>query len=131
MALHKTTTLPEDDRAEARQLYQEELEKELAQFVVLGNTDESKRIVNDADRLAGAPQDPRHVVWAKKPEFISDMVESQAISTSLQPVDTQIPDKAFTVGPSGAIRFVIRHDDPEPNNLKIFEAYIYAEFDED
>lgn len=131
MAQNKTTILPEDDRAVARNLYQEELEKELAQFVVLGNSDESKRIVNDADRLAGEPEDPRRVVWAKKPEFISDIIESQSISTTLGPVNTEPPDKAYTVGPSGTIRFVIRHNDPEPNNLKIFEAYVYAERDED
>ncbi|NBC25437.1 MAG: hypothetical protein GVY08_01115 [Bacteroidetes bacterium] len=131
MAQNKTTILPEDDRTEARHLYQLELEKELAQFVVLGNSDESERIVNDADRLAGDPEDPRRVVWAKNPEFIVDIIESQSISANLEPVDTETPDKAYTVGPSSTIRFVIRHDDPEPNNLKIFEAYIYAERDED
>lgn len=129
--MNKTTILSEDDREQAREEYGKELDKEIALFVVLDDGDAPKRIAANANRIAGSENDPRHVVWAKNPEYISGLINDQTLSAGLDPVDTDLPDRAYTVGPSGTIRFVIRHNDPEPNNIKIFEAFIYAERDSD
>ena len=108
--------------------FQQELAKPNVLFVVLGDSKDSERLVQDADDFAGEEHEPRRVIWAKEPEIIKDEVEKIACKDCLYP-QFDPPDRGFTIStlPNRKICDVIAASEQKPDNTRIFGAYFKAE----
>ena len=108
--------------------FQQELAKPNVLFVVLGDSKDSERLVQDADDFAGEEHDPRRVIWAKEPEIIKDEVEKIACKDCLYP-QFDPADRGFTISilPNRKICDVIAASEQKPDNTRIVGAYFKAE----
>ncbi len=123
--MNKTTILP-DDANHAELKFNELIAENKILFVVLGDGTAPAALVAKADNMSGEPHEPRWVVWAKTPNHIAGTV-SQLDCGVASPPQFEPPDRAFTTALSDTIRDVIRADEPEPDNVRVFEAYANAE----
>jgi len=122
--MSKTTILP-DDATQALAKFDELLSESKILFVVLGDNSAASQLQQMADNLAGAPGEPRWVVWAKNPAHISDSVVDLDCSAGSRP--DLAADRAFTTSLADKISDVILGNEPEPDNVRVFEAYANAE----
>jgi hypothetical protein len=108
--------------------FQQELAKPNVLFVVLGDSKDSEKLVQDADDLAGEEHNPRRVIWAKKPEIIKDEVGKITCKDCLYP-QLDLPDRGFTIStlPNREICDVIAASEQKPDNTRIVGAYFKAE----
>jgi hypothetical protein len=79
--LVKTIELPPGDAATARRRFAEAVHNEpFVLLVVLGDDVDASELVERADKVAGAPEDLRYVVWMRNPlnhrEQITDLQSS-------------------------------------------------------
>ena len=82
--LVKTIELPPGDVATARRIFAEAVHDEpFVLLVVLGDDVDAGDLVERADKVAGAPDDLRHVVWMRNPmnhrEQITALVSSDLL----------------------------------------------------
>lgn len=82
-------------------------------------------MINRADKLAGDPEDWRWVVWARIPAHIAPVV-AELRDTGNRP-NLDIPDLAFSTSLGDTITDVILSTEPEPDNVRVFQAYAKGE----
>jgi hypothetical protein len=124
--LRKTTILPTDDPALARRMFTHAVFDEVEILLVaLGTGEEIERLVARADKLAGKPEDLRWVIWARQP---SDLAVEIA-NLKGEKVDLE-KARAFSLSLTDTVRDVISTAEPEPDLVRIFEAYAEAEAEE-
>jgi hypothetical protein len=126
----KTLVLPTDDAALAAKMFHEIVHDEpYVLLVVLGDSDVAQQTVTRADKLAGAPDDWRWVVWARVPAHIA--AEVQAMRDKGIKPDMQKPDIAFSTSLGDTIVDVIAASEPKPDNVRIFLAFAHGEAEGD
>src|SRR5689334_4786625 len=74
MPLTKTQVLPTDLPDQARQTFKKMLAKRAVLFVVLGDAPSAQELASKADDAAGLPDEPRWVVWAKRPADVIGVI---------------------------------------------------------
>jgi len=126
MEIRKTTILPTDSKSLARRIFADLVnEQPYVLFVVLGKDKVAETLVQRASRLAGKEEEPRHVVWARRPEQISEEIAALKGDETLK---SSLADAlAFTLSLSDAIADVIGKNEPEPDLVRIFKAFAKAE----
>jgi len=126
MDLFKTTILPTDNKVLALRMFRQLVnERPHVLMVVNGRDPEAETFVQRADRLAGTLQDPRWVVWARKPEQIADEVNGLKGPPAMH---SEIADsRGFSLSLADEIRDVIAKNDPVPDLVRILEAFAKAE----
>ena len=126
MSLEKTTELPRDDDARARQLFEQVVQDAANRFfVVLGQGAAAQALVRLADKLAGAPDDPWRVVWARKPPAIQAAV-AQLHEGDDVAVDA---DRGFAVSLSRRVTDIIKGEEPAPDATRVMFSFATAEAD--
>ncbi len=120
MELLKTTTPAENDSVQA---FHDQVAKDRVLFVVLGSGPEAESLVESADLLAGRPDDPRWVFWAKSPAVLQAAIAGLPLAEGIAAPDLTTPDRAFVVSFSNIICDVIRAGDPAPDPTRVFQAY--------
>lgn len=123
MDLRKTMILPSDDAALARQLFKHAVFDTVdVLLVVLGTGASIETLVQRADKLAGRQEDPRRVIWARSPGDIKPVVDGlkgeQIVLGST---------RAFSLSLTDTVRDVITTAEPEPDLVRILEAFVKAE----
>ena len=121
--LKKTTILPDDAKVAERLFNELVHEQPYYLFVALGASADAETVAQRADSLAGLPQEPRWVVWARKPKSIAKVV---AELVGADKVDLESA-RAFTLSLSDEVRDVIEGDEPVPNLTRILLAFANAE----
>lgn len=99
----------------------------LVLLIVLGKSGAADRLVQRADKLTGAMNEPRWVVWARRPEQIEEVVA--LLQNNSQLVTNYQTALAFSLSFSDTVRDLIMHSDPEPDMVRILESFIKAESD--
>ena len=127
MELLKTTILPTDDKQLAIRMFRQLIfEKPHILMVVLGKGESAETFVQRADRLTFEENDPRWVVWARKPEQIEDLVKDE-----LQDPENLIKEiqdiQGFCLSLTDQIRDAIYKSDPTPSLMRIDKAFTKAE----
>ena len=128
MSLFKTTILPTDSKKDAINMLSELIfDEPLVLFIVLGKSEAANRLVHRADKLTGAMNEPRWVVWARRPEQIEEVVA--LLQNNGQLVNNFQAALAFSLSFSDTVRDLIMQSDPEPDMVRILESFIKAETD--
>ena len=126
MSLFKTTILPTDSKKDAINMLSELIfDEPLVLLIVLGKNDAASRLVQRADKLTGALDEPRWVVWARRPEQIEEVVA--LLQNNNQLVANYPAALAFSLSFSDTVRDLIMQTDPEPDMVRILESFIKAE----
>jgi hypothetical protein len=121
--LKKTTILPDDAKL-AERLFSDLVHNQpYYLFVALGGDRDAELVAERADRLAGLPEEPRWVVWARKPESIAKVVAKLVNADRVDLGSAQ----AFSLSLSDEVRDVITADEPVPNLTRILLAFATAE----
>lgn len=121
--LKKTTILPDDAKV-AERLFSDLVHNQpYYLFVALGADANAETVAQRADSLAGLPDEPRWVVWARNPQSIAKVVK-KLVNADKVDLDSA---RAFTLSLSDEVRDVIEGDEPVPNLTRIFEAFSSAE----
>jgi len=123
MELLKTTILPTDDKALALKLFKHAVyDTPRVLLVVVGTGAAQDSLVQRADKLAGKPDDPRWVIWARDPSAIKKEVgkfKGQQVSLA--------QTRAFSLSLTDTVCDVIGTAEPEPDLVRILQAYLKAE----
>jgi len=138
MDLIKTTILPTDDKKLALRMFLELVnERPHVLMVIHGRDTDAETFVKRADRLAGNPDDPRWVVWARKPEHIAEAVNDlrdpsmlflDGRATSDETLgQSRSETRGFCLSLSDEVRDVIHRADPVPDLVRIVQAFAKAE----
>lgn len=128
MSLFKTTILPTDSKKDAINMLSELIfDEPLVLLIVLGKSTAADRLVQRADKLTGALDEPRWVVWARRPEQIEEVVA--LLQNNSQLVTNYQTALAFSLSFSDTVRDLIMQSDPEPDMVRILESFIKAESD--
>ena len=128
MSLFKTTILPTDSKKEAITMISELIfDEPLVLFIVLGKSDAARRLVQRADKLTGTMNEPRWVVWARRPGQIEEVVDR--LQNNAELVAGYQTVLAFSLSFSDTVRDLIMQNDPEPDMVRILESFIKAETD--
>ncbi len=128
MSLFKTTILPTDSKKDAIDMLSELIfDEPLVLLVVLGRSDAAQRLVQRADKMTGAMDEPRWVIWARRPNQIEEVVALLQNNTQL--VANFQNALAFSLSFSDTVRDLILATDPEPDMVRILESFIKAESD--
>lgn len=126
MELIKTTILPTDEKKLALDMFRQAVfEKPRVLLVVRGKGSDAETFVRRADRLAGDANDPRWVVWARRPEQIQE-----AIGELKGPSDllSEIPAaRGFSLSLTDEVRDVVKGTEPVPDLVRVLEAFARAE----
>lgn len=126
MELLKTTILPTDEKKLALDMFRQLVfESPHIILVVCGRGPDAETVVQRADRLAFDENDPRWVIWARKPEQIEE-----AVGELTGPPDLlgAIPaSRGFSLSLTDEVRDVIRDSEPVPDLLRIDKAFTKAE----
>ena len=126
MDFKKTTILPSDEKDLARRMFNELVnEQPHVLMVVLGKGTDAETFVQRAAKLSGAETEPRWVVWARKPDQISDLILALHGSDKLGQDLSQV--RGFSISLTDSVRDVIPTSEPVPNLTRILLAYIRAE----
>jgi len=126
MDLPKTTILPTDDAVLAAKLFGHLVfEEPVALLVVLGTGPDADTFVQRADKLAGQPEEPRRVVWVRKPEI------GDALIRSLKGKKVDAGAKGFSMSALSAIvRDVVAANEDVPDLARVFQLWANAEAEE-
>ena len=126
MDFRKTTILPSDEKDLARRMFNELVnEQPHVLMVVLGKGPDTETFVQRAAKLSGAEGEPRWVVWARKPDQISDLIQALQGSDKLGQDLSLV--RGFSSSLTDSVRDVIPTSEPVPNLTRILLAYIRAE----
>lgn len=126
MSLFKTTILPTDSKKDAINMLSELIfDEPLVLLIVLGKNDAASRLVQRADKLTGTLDEPRWIVWARRPEQIEEVVA--LLQNNNQLVANYQAALAFSLSFSDTVRDLIMQTDPEPDMVRILESFIKAE----
>jgi len=121
--LKKTTILPDDAKV-AERLFNDLVHNQpYYLFVALGADANAETVAQRADSLAGLPEEPRWVVWARNPQSIAKVVK-KLVNADKVDLDSA---RAFTLSLSDEVRDVIEGDEPVPNLTRILLAFANAE----
>lgn len=83
MMLRKTTIIPTDDQALALRLMNQLIFEEAhVLMVVLGSDAVAEKTVERADKLSGAPGEPRWVAWVRNPELVKGLLDQLKVGGS-------------------------------------------------
>ena len=127
MELLKTTILPSDEKQLAISMFKQLIfEKPYIILVVLGKGSEAETFVQRADRLTFEMNDPRWVVWARKPEQIEDFIKNE-LKDPENLLDNIQNLRGFCLSLTDQIRDVIKISEPVPSFMRIDEAFTNAE----
>lgn len=126
MELHKTTILPTDDADLAKRLFDRLIfEEPHFLLVVLGVGPDAETFAQRADRLAGAPGEPRRVVWARQP---ADIVASVRRLRGADALVGQLGTaRGFALSIDEEVRDVIPANEAVPSLSRIMLAWSRAE----
>lgn len=79
MELWKTTLLPTDDAATAREILEDLVyEEPHVLLLVFGTSDDARTLAERGSRNAGAREEPWWVVWIRDPECVRETLEGFA-----------------------------------------------------
>ena len=120
MALLKTTTLSQNP-AQAEQEFKQELTKELVLMVVLGSGSDAEALAKMADGFA---RSTRWIIWAPNPEALQATIADLPRKAGVEAPNLSKPDRGFVISFSKEIVDVIRHEELEPDETRVFEAFI-------
>src|SRR6476660_7140317 len=128
MDLRKTKLLPLDNPGEAKRLLHELIHDEpFILFVVLGAGPNAEALASKAGKFAGLENEPRWVVWARRPSDVTSEIEP------LKEASAGFRDRilgggaaAFTMSFGDEIRDVIDAGELA-DNVRVVSAYLSAE----
>jgi hypothetical protein len=122
--LVKTIDLPPGDAATARRLFREVVHDEpFVLLVVLGDDASAGQLVERADKVAGAPDDLRHVVWMRNPKNHSKQITDLVSSDLLDGKDVL----AFCTNNDDIVCDVIERSEAPVKFRRIISAFIAGE----
>jgi len=121
--LKKTTILPDDPKVAERMFSELVHDQPYYLFVVLGSDEDAETVAQRADSLAGLQEEPRWVVWARKPRSIAKVVDNLVGGDKVELNSAH----AFTLSLSDEVRDVMKGDEPVPNLTRILLAFTNAE----
>ncbi|HCA79253.1 MAG TPA: hypothetical protein DEP53_05910 [Bacteroidetes bacterium] len=128
MELKKTTILPTDDAALANRLFKHLIDEvPTVLFIVFGIGEEAEILVQRADKLAGAENEPRRVVWARRPELVASVLSTLKGETEMVAKIVSLQVRAFTLSLSDVVKDLLTLDEPLPSLTRVLKAYVRAE----
>jgi hypothetical protein len=120
----KTTELPPGDAATARRMFEELIHREAhVLFVVLGDDLAAADLVERADKVAGAPEDLRWVVWMRNSSNHHQQIGELESSDLLDGKDV----RAFCTNNDDAICDVILRSEEPVKFRRILQAFAKGE----
>ena len=125
MMLQKTTIIPTDDKELALKLMRQLVFEEAhILLVVLGADEATERAVARADKLTGAPGEPRWVAWVRNTELVRELLDELKVPASKRAAlknaiacSMSLNDKICDVVPRN----------PEPDMFRLRQAFKAAE----
>lgn len=122
--LVKTIDLPPGDAATARRMFAEAVQDEpFVLLVVLGDDVDAGELVERADKVAGAPDDLRHVVWMRNPMNHREQITGLVSSSLLDEKDVL----AFCTNYDDIVCDVIERSEVPVKFRRIISAFIRGE----
>lgn len=116
--LRKTTILPTDDPALAEKMLRHLIHEEPhVLLIVLGNSAEAEVFAQRADKMSGAPEEPRWVAWARDPSAVQTVIDELVVSKSLE------GKMKNALGLVLSMTDVVREVFPGPDSPDLFAIY--------
>lgn len=126
MVMKKTTILPSDEKKIARRMFTELVhESPHILMVVLHKGTDSETFARRAANLTGNEDEPRWVVWARKPEQVEDLI--LALDGADQLGNDLARIRGFSTSLSDVVRDVISVSEPVPSLTRVMLAFVRAE----
>lgn len=130
MYIKKTTLLPENDLQLADAIFDTYLhEHRKTLFVVLGDDEVARRLVEKADRWAGLLEEPRWVLWVRNKSHIHTLALELHDPNQLIATTNWDSVLGFTVSVNDNICELIPYTAEEVRSTRIIRAYAKAEAD--
>jgi hypothetical protein len=128
MEFRKTIVLPVNNAEEARRLFRQMVDDEpFVLMVVLGDAPAVEGVVSKAGKFAGADDEPRRVIWARRLEDVAPEIERlKEAQGGFRNVILSGGARAFSTSIGDEIRDVITVDEIV-DNVRVVEAYACAE----
>lgn len=123
--MEKTTQLSTTDPNAALQDFREQVNGRNALLVVLGDSGAAQAFATLADKLAGAPGEPRGVIWARNPSLIQPALDQLPGDPTL--LDQLGAAQGFALSSEGAVRDVIGGNEEPPDPTRIIQSFARAE----
>ena len=119
----KTLFIPSDNGMFAQKTFQEALEKlDQVLLVVLDTTSEAEQTAILANKMAGEMDEPRWVIWVRRPDQIQEHLDQLSDPQSL--INDWDSVLAFSLSRADReIRFVIPTGNGPATNVQMFDAY--------
>jgi hypothetical protein len=127
MEFPKTKELPSNDPNTASKLFQQMLAEPFILLVVLGDDRSAEDLVSKAASLTGLANEPRWVIWARRPSALSADIEQ--LKEATPGLKNQIASgsvAAFTTSLKDEVCDVILTSETA-DNVRIELAYLNAE----
>lgn len=123
---NKTTILPVEDVALAKELFQRLIHEEAKiLLIVLGSDMEAKTTVERASKLAGLDFEPHWVVWIRNPAPLEDDI--MQLKGAQDAIADLSSTRLFALNFSDVVKDVIRIDEGIPDFTRIQLAWMNAE----
>jgi hypothetical protein len=130
MYIKKTTLLPENDLQLADAIFDTYLhEHRKTLFVVLGDDEIARRLVEKADRWAGLLEEPRWVLWVRNKSQMPTLALELHDPNKLVTTTNWDSVLGFTVSVNDNICEIIPYTTEEIRSTRIIRAYAKAEAD--
>ena len=127
--LRKTTILPTDDAPLAQKMLRQLIHEEPhVLLIVLGNDKAAELLVERADKMAGAPGEPRWIAWARDRDGVSKVLNELSMSKALREKAGNALGLVLSL--SDVVRDLIPGPDA-PDLFRIYKAFKKAEANRD
>lgn len=128
MDLQKTTIIPTDDAGPAKSMLNDIInEQAVVLFMVIGNDQWAKNLVQMADKVARTRPEIRRVAWIRLLQPVNDVVKSLIKNSNIGSEIVSDSSFALVLSMADKVCDVINKTEPQLDFVRINDAFLKAE----